>query len=86
MIKTVVTLLRGKAFEAEERLADRHALALLDQQMRDAALSADRAKKALAIAMAQDKAEARKLEAARARRSPSWKCGRSPPCGPAARI
>ncbi|QGM97187.1 PspA/IM30 family protein [Methylocystis parvus] len=66
MFKTVVTLLRGRAFEAEERLADRHALSLLDQQMRDAALSVDRAKKALAVAIAQDKAEARKLEAARA--------------------
>ena len=39
---TVVTLLRGRAFEAEERLADRHALSLLDQQMRDSALAIDR--------------------------------------------
>ncbi|WP_442755526.1 PspA/IM30 family protein [Methylocystis sp. JAN1] len=66
MFKTVVTLLRGRAFEAEERLADRHALSLLDQQMRDAALSVDRAKKALALAIAQDKAEGRKLESTRA--------------------
>lgn len=66
MFKTVVTLIRGRALEAEERLADRHALTLLDQQMRDAARSVDRAKKALAIAMAQDQAEARKLEATRA--------------------
>lgn len=66
MFKTVVTLLRGRAFEAEERLADRHALSLLDQQMRDAALSVDRAKKALAIATAQDQTEARKLESTRA--------------------
>lgn len=66
MLKTVVTLLRGRAFEAEERLADRHALLLLDQQMRDATLSLDRAKKALAVAMAQDKAEARRLESTRA--------------------
>jgi phage shock protein A len=65
MFKTVVTLLRGRAFEAEERLADRHALSLLDQQMRDAAQSVDRAKKALAIAIAQDKAEERKLESTR---------------------
>jgi phage shock protein A len=66
MFKTVVTLLRGRAFEAEERLADRHALALLDQQMRDAALAVERAKKALAISIAQDRAEERKLEATRA--------------------
>ncbi len=65
MFKTVVTLLRGQAFEAEERLADRHALALLDQQMRDAARAIDGAKKALAIAVAQDRAEAQKSAAAR---------------------
>lgn len=67
MFRTVVTLLRGRAFEAEERLADRHALSLLDQQMRDSALAIDRAKKALALAIAQDKAEAEKTDAARAR-------------------
>jgi phage shock protein A len=67
MFKTVVTLLRGRAFEAEERLADRHALSLLDQQMRDSALAIDRARKALALAIAQDQAEARKTEGARAR-------------------
>ncbi len=67
MFKTVVTLLRGRAFEAEERLADRHALSLLDQQMRDSALAIDRAKKALAVAVVQDRAEAQKTEAARAR-------------------
>ncbi|MCC3245879.1 PspA/IM30 family protein [Methylocystis sp. WRRC1] len=66
MFKTVVTLLRGRAFEAEERLADRHALSLLDQQMRDAAASVDRAKKALAIAIAQDRSEEQKLAATRA--------------------
>lgn len=66
MLKTVVTLFRGKAFEAEERLADRHALAILDQQMRDAALAVERAKKALALAIAQDKSEERKLDATRA--------------------
>lgn len=66
MFKTVVTLLRGQAFEAEERLADRHALAILDQQMRDAATSVDRAKRALAIAIAQDRGEEQKLAAAKA--------------------
>lgn len=66
MFKTIVTLMRGRAFEAEERLADRHALSLLDQQMRDAASSVDRAKRALALAIAQDRTEERKLEAARA--------------------
>jgi phage shock protein A len=67
MFKIAMTLLRGQAFAAEERLADRHALSILDQQMRDAAQALDRAKKALAIAVAQDKAEEQKLEATRSR-------------------
>jgi phage shock protein A len=66
MFKTVVTLLRGRAYEAEERLADGHALSILDQQMRDAALAIDRARKALAVAIAQDKAEERKVAGAAA--------------------
>lgn len=66
MFKTIVTLMRGRAFEAEERLADRHALTLLDQQIRDAAGAIERAKKALAVARAQDDAEARRLAATRA--------------------
>ncbi len=66
MFKTIVTLMRGRAFEAEERVADRHALSILDQQMRDAAGSVERAKKALALASAQDKSEARKLVDVRA--------------------
>lgn len=65
MFKTVVTLLRGRAFEAEEKLADRHALSLLDQQMRDAALRVEHAKRALAIAIAQDRGEEQKLSVAR---------------------
>ena len=66
MFKTIVTLIRGRTFEAEERIADRHALSILDQQMRDAAASVDRAKKALAIAIAQDRGEEQKLAVARA--------------------
>lgn len=66
MFKTIVTLMRGRAHEAEEALADRHALSLLDQQMRDAAASVERAKRALALAVAQDRTESKKLEAARA--------------------
>lgn len=65
MFKTVVTLLRGRAHETEERLADRHALSILDQQMRDSALAVERAKKALAVAIAQDRQEELKLADAR---------------------
>ncbi|MGJ0507995.1 MAG: PspA/IM30 family protein [Methylocystis sp.] len=66
MLKTIVTLVRGRVFEAQERLVDQSALTLLDQQMRDSAVAVARAKKALARAFAQDQAEGRKLSAARA--------------------
>lgn len=65
MFKTIVTLMRGRAFDAEQRLKDVNALPLLDQQMRDAAASAERLRRALAIATAQERQEARRLEASR---------------------
>lgn len=67
MLKMFVTLLRGSAAEAGEALADRNALLILDQQMRDATAAFDRAKKALALAIAQDQQETSRLEATRAR-------------------
>jgi phage shock protein A len=65
MFKTLITLARGRAHDAEEQLVDRNALAILDQQMRDASASVARAKKALAIAMAQDAQEEQRLAATR---------------------
>ena len=53
MIKMFVTLLRGRAAEAAEAVADQNALPLLDQQIRDAAAALGRARRALALAMAQ---------------------------------
>ncbi len=61
MFKTIVTLIRGQAFEAEQRVKDEHALALLGQQMRDAAAIVERARKALALATAQERMEAQRL-------------------------
>ncbi len=66
MFKTIVTLMRGRAFEAEQRIKDQNALALLDQQMRDAAAAVERARKALALAMAQERQEAQRLDQIRA--------------------
>lgn len=63
MFKTVITLIRGAAAAAEEELADSSALLILDQQMRDAASATERAKRALALAIAQDEAEAQRLQA-----------------------
>lgn len=63
MLKTMVTLFRGKAMAAEQDLADRHALLLLDQQMRDAQASLQAARRAFAIALAEDRGELRQASA-----------------------
>ncbi|MGI4955110.1 MAG: PspA/IM30 family protein, partial [Janthinobacterium lividum] len=60
MFKTVVTLLRGSAAAAAEDLADRNALLILDQQMRDAQAQFGAAQRALAIAMAENAQEVRR--------------------------
>jgi len=62
MLKTIVTLVRGAAFRAEEEFADRSALLILDQQIRDSAAAIERAKRALAVAIAQDEAEGKRLD------------------------
>src|SRR5215213_2062343 len=62
MLKTIVTLFRGAAFRADEEFTNRSALLILDQQIRDAAAGIERAKRALAIAIAQDEAEGKRLE------------------------
>jgi len=65
MFKMLMTLMRGKQFEAAESIADANALTLLDQQIRDASGDLDRARRALAIAAAQDGAEAARIAALR---------------------
>ena len=67
MLKTIFTLVRGATFRAEEEFADRSALLILDQQIRDAAAGIERAKRALAVAIAQDEAEGKRLETTLAR-------------------
>jgi phage shock protein A len=62
MFKTFVTLIRGATFRAEEEFADRSALLILDQQIRDSAVGIERAKRALAVAIAQDEGEGKRLE------------------------
>jgi len=62
MLKTIVTLMRGAAAKADEEFADRSALLILDQQIRDAAAGIERSKRALALAIAQDEAEGKRLE------------------------
>src|ERR1700704_2468901 len=67
MFKTVLTLFRGSVAAAGEELEGRNALLILDQQMRDAATAVERAKRTLALAIAQDQHEGRRLDATNAR-------------------
>jgi phage shock protein A len=66
MFKTVLTLFRGSVASAGEELESRTALLILDQQMRDSASAVERAKRALALAIAQDQQEGRRLDAIKA--------------------
>jgi phage shock protein A len=67
MFKTVLTLFRGSVAAAGEDLEDRSALLILDQQMRDAGSAVERSKRTLAIAIAGDQQEGRRLDATNAR-------------------
>jgi phage shock protein A len=67
MFKTVLTLFRGSVAVAGEELEDRTALLILDQQMRDAAAAVERSKRSLALAIAQDQQEGRRLDTTNAR-------------------
>src|SRR5258707_6014413 len=67
MFKTVLTLFRGSVAAAGEELEARNGLLILDQQMRDAATAVERAKRTLALAIAQDQQEGRRLDATNAR-------------------
>src|SRR5215470_8246037 len=67
MFKTVLTIFRGSVAVAGEELEDRTALLVLDQQMRDAAAAVDRSKRALALAIASDQQEGRRLETTKSR-------------------
>jgi phage shock protein A len=62
MIKSFWTLVRGTVYAAEQEAVDRSALLVLDQHIRDAAAGIERAKRALAVAIAQDEAEGKRLE------------------------
>ena len=67
MFKTVLTLFRGSVAAAEEELEDRTALLILDQQMRDGAAAVERSKRSLALAIAGDQQEGRRLDTTNAR-------------------
>ena len=66
MLKTLITLVRGRTYAIAEEVADQNALLILDQQMRDATGALDTAKKALAVAIAQESQESQRLDGTRA--------------------
>ena len=57
MFKQIVTLLRGRAYEAQEAVIDGQALTILRQQIRDCAEAVGAARRAVAIAIAQNEQE-----------------------------
>ena len=67
MLKTLITLVRGRTALIAEEVADQNALLILDQQMRDATGALDRAKKGLAVAIAQENQEGQRLDATHSR-------------------
>jgi phage shock protein A len=57
MFKQIVTLIRGRSYEAGEAVTDANALAILRQQIRDCAEAVYAARRAVAIAIAQNDQE-----------------------------
>ena len=57
MIKQILTLMRGVTNSAADDFTDKHALILLEQQMREATHGVTAARKAVAIAIAQSRQE-----------------------------
>ncbi|HEX8418015.1 MAG TPA: PspA/IM30 family protein, partial [Methylobacterium sp.] len=67
MLKLLRILARGSAARAQEDLFDRHALLVLDQQIRETRAALERGRQALAVAVAGDRAEGRRLAEVEAR-------------------
>lgn len=62
MLRNLFTLLRGATHTAAEEVVDRNALMLLQQQIRDSAATVSHARRAVAIAIAQNKQAAEQHE------------------------
>lgn len=63
MFNLILSLLRGRAHEAEQAFADRHAVPILAQQIRDGALKIQSARRAVAVAIAQNEQEKKQYAA-----------------------
>lgn len=62
MLKSLFTLMRGRANSAVDAVIDENALTILDQQIRDCAEAVGWARKALAVAVAQNRQEQARIE------------------------
>ncbi|MEA1832067.1 PspA/IM30 family protein [Methylobacterium durans] len=67
MLKLLRLLARGAAARATDDFFDQNALLILDQQIRETRASLERSRRALAVAIAGDRAEARRAESVEAR-------------------
>src|SRR5665213_1501724 len=57
MFKQIMTIFRGHAFESTEKTIDQHSLVLLRQQIRDCTTAVNTARRAVALAIAQNEQE-----------------------------
>lgn len=62
MLKSLLTLMRGRTNNAVDANIDRNALTILDQQIHDSAESVGWARKALVVAVAQNRQEQARIE------------------------
>jgi phage shock protein A len=69
MLKTLTTIIRGVAAEADDAVFDANATRILSQQLRDAATALEHSKRELACAMAHRDSEKRAVEALDKRKS-----------------
>jgi len=69
MYKQIIALIRGQSYTSVAQVTERHALTILDQQIRDAAAAIGQAKRALAVAVAEDGQEKARLDAMAARQA-----------------
>lgn len=67
MLKQFLTLIRGQATDTAEAVLDGHAHTLLRQQIRDCAAAVDAARRAVAVAIAQNDQEVQQAERLRVR-------------------
>lgn len=67
MLKTFITIFRGLAARQAEDVVDRHAIIILEQQIRDSGHAVEASRRALAVAIAQDRGEAKRARELRAR-------------------